>query len=70
MFSVLICMALDQGTAYLRDGSAGIWNDVVHLIDGKASHTFVSETDNIDGCFLVFSRELYIPVTVGEDNQR
>ena len=33
-------MLLDaQGTAYLRDGSAGIWNDVSHLIDGeKAAH--------------------------------
>ena len=29
-------MLLDaQGTAYLRDGSAGIWNDVSHLIDGE-----------------------------------
>ena len=60
-------MLLDaQGTAYLRDGPVGIWNDVSHLIDGKENHTFVSETDNIDGCFLVFSRELDVPATMGE----
>ena len=70
MYGARVMLLDNQGTAYLRDGSAGIWNDVVRLIDDKASHTFVSETDNIDGCFLVFSRELYIPVTVGEDNQR
>ena len=64
-------MLLDaQGTAYLSDGSVGIWNDVSHLIDGSSQHTFVSETDNIDGCFLVFSRELESPVTVGEENVR
>ena len=64
-------MLLDaQGTAYLRNGSVGIWNDVSHLIDESSQHTFVSETDNIDGCFLVFSRELNSPVTVGEDNVR
>ena len=64
-------MLLDaQGTAYLSDGSVGIWNDVTHLIDGSSQHTFVSETDNIDGCFLVFSRELESPITVGEDNMR
>ena len=64
-------MLLDaQGTAYLSDGSVGIWNDVSHLIDGSSQHTFVSEIDNIDGCFLVFSRELESPVTVGEENVR
>ena len=64
-------MLLDaQGTAYLRDGSAGIWNDVSHLIDGGTRHTFVSETDSIDGCFLVFSRELDSPVTMGEEAVR
>ena len=64
-------MLLDaQGTAYLSDGPVGIWNDVSHLIDGNSQHTFVSETDNIDGCFLVFSRELDSPVTMGEDHVR
>ncbi|MGN0365861.1 MAG: ATP-binding protein [Suilimivivens sp.] len=64
-------MFLDaQGTGYLSDGSVGIWLDVSHLIDGNNRHTFVSETDNIDGCFLVFSQELDSPVTVGEENVR
>ena len=64
-------MLLDaQGTAYLRGGPVGIWNDVNHLIDGKDHHTFVSETDSIDGCFLVFAHELDAPVTMGEDRVR
>ena len=64
-------MFLDaQGTAYLSNGSVGIWNDVSHLIDGSSQHTFVSETDNIDGCFLVFSHELESPITMGEDQVR
>ena len=64
-------MLLDaQGTAYLRNGPVGIWNDVSHLIDGEKQHTFVSETDNIDGCFLVFSQELDSPITMGEDHVR
>ena len=62
-------MLLDaQGTAYLSNGPVGIWNDVSHLIDGSSQHTFVSETDNIDGCFLVFSRELDSPITMGDDH--
>ena len=60
----------EQGTAYLRDGSVGIWYDVNRLIDGNKKHTFVSETDNIDGSFLVFSQELDSPITVGEYNER
>ena len=64
-------MFLDaQGTGYLRDGSVGIWLDVSHLIDGNNRHTFVSETDNIDGSFLVFSQKLDSPITVGEENVR
>lgn len=64
-------MLLDaQGTAYLRNGPVGIWNDVSRLIDGSSQHTFVSETDNINGCFLVFSRELDSPITMGEDHVR
>ena len=64
-------MLLDaQGTGYLKDGPVGIWNDIIHLTDGKNQHTFVSETDNIDGCFLVFSQELVSPVTMGENNVR
>ncbi|MGN0481829.1 MAG: ATP-binding protein, partial [Lachnospiraceae bacterium] len=64
-------MFLDaQGTGYLSSGSVGIWLDVSHLIDGNNRHTFVSETDNIDGCFLVFSQELDSHITVGADNVR
>lgn len=64
-------MLLDaQGAAYLRNGPVGIWNDVSRLIDGSSQHTFVSETDNINGCFLVFSRELDSPITMGEDHVR
>ena len=60
-------MLLDaQGTAYLREGAVGIWNDVTHLIGENKQHTFVSETDNIDGCYLVFAQELDHPVTMGE----
>lgn len=70
MYGARVMLLDNQGTAYLRDGSAGIWNDVSHLIDGDTSYTFVSETDNIDGCFLVFSRELDVPLTVGHDNKR
>ena len=64
-------MLLDaQGTAYLSDGPAGIWYDVSHLIDGNSRHTFVSETDTIDGSFLVFAQELDSPITMGEENVR
>lgn len=64
-------MLLDsQGAGYLTDGSIGIWYDVMHLTDGEHSHTFVSETDNIDGCYLVFSMELDSPITVGVDDSR
>lgn len=52
-------MLLDnQGIGYLSSGSVGIWNDVNHLIDGNEKHTFVSETDNINGSHLIFSKEL------------
>ena len=64
-------MLLDeQGTAYLSDGPAGIWYDISHLLDGEKRHTFVSETDTIDGSFLVFSLELDSPVTMGENHIR
>ena len=64
-------MLLDeQGTAYLSDGPAGIWYDISHLLDGKKRHTFVSETDTIDGSFLAFSQELDTPITMGDDHVR
>ncbi|MGF0018354.1 ATP-binding protein [Sporofaciens sp. SGI.106] len=70
MYGSQVMLLDEQGTAYLRNGPVGIWNDVSHLIDENSRHTFISETDNIDGCFLVFSRELDSPVTMGDDNVR
>ena len=67
LYGCRIMLLDEQGTAYLSDGPAGIWYDVHHLIDGKKRHTFVSETANIDGCFLVFSQELDTPITMGDD---
>ena len=60
----------EQGTAYLSDGPAGIWYDVSHLLDGEKRHTFVSETDTIDGSFLAFAEELGDPITMGENPVR
>ena len=70
LYGCRVMLLDEQGTAYLRDGPAGIWYDVSHLIDGKKQHTFVSETDNIDGSFLVFSQELDVPITMGEGSTR
>ena len=62
-------MLLDnQGIGYLSSGSVGIWNDVNHLIDGNEKHTFVSETDNINGSHLIFSKELSEPITIDDNN--
>ena len=70
LYGCRVMLLDEQGTAYLSDGPAGIWYDVSHLIDGKKRHTFVSETDTIDGSFLVFSQELDTPVTMGDDGAR
>ena len=70
LYGCRVMLLDEQGTAYLSDGPAGIWYDVSHLIDGKKRHTFVSETDTIDGTFLVFSQELDSPITMGEDHVR
>lgn len=70
MYGCRVMLLDEQGTAYLSDGPAGIWYDINHLLDGEKRHTFVSETDTIDGSFLVFSQELDTPITVGEDNVR
>ena len=67
LYGCRIMLLDEQGTAYLSDGPAGIWYDVSHLIDGKKRHTFVSETANIDGRFLVFAQELDTPVTLGDE---
>ena len=70
LYGCRVMLLDEQGTAYLSDGPAGIWYDVNRLIDGKKRHTFVSETDTIDGSFLVFSQELDTPVTMGADRVR
>ena len=70
LYGCRVMLLDEQGTAYLSDGPAGIWYDVSHLVDGKRRHTFVSETDSIDGSFLVFSQELDTPITMGENQVR
>ena len=70
LYDSRVMMLDEQGTAYLSDGPAGIWYDVSHLIDEKRRHTFVSETDSIDGSFLVFSQELDTPVVTGDHSVR
>lgn len=70
LYGCRVMLLDEQGTAYLSDGPAGIWYDISHLLDGEKRHTFVSETDTIDGSFLVFSQELDSPITMGEDNVR
>ncbi|MGN0996658.1 MAG: ATP-binding protein [Candidatus Ventricola sp.] len=70
LYGCRVMLLDEQGTAYVSDGPAGIWYDVSHLVDGKRRHTFVSETDSIDGSFLVFSQELDTPITMGENQVR
>ena len=70
LYGCRVMLLDEQGTAYLSDGPAGIWYDISHLLDGEKRHTFVSETDTIDGSFLVFSQELDSPITMGEENVR
>ena len=70
LYGCRVMLLDEQGTAYLSDGPAGIWYDISHLLDGEKRHTFVSETDTIDGSFLVFSQELDSPITMGEGNDR
>ena len=67
LYGCRIMLLDEQGTAHLSDGPAGIWYDINHLIDGERRHTFVSETDTIDGSFLVFAQELETPVVMGSD---
>lgn len=70
LYGCRVMLLDEQGTAYLSDGPAGVWYDINHLLDGKKRHTFISETDNIDGSFLVFSQEFDSPITFGEDQVR
>ena len=70
LYGCRVMLLDEQGTAYLSDGPAGIWYDISHLLDGEKRHTFVSETDTIDGSFLVLSQELDSPITMGEESVR
>lgn len=70
LYGCRVMLLDEQGTAYLSDGPAGIWYDISRLLDGEKRHTFVSETDNIDGSFLVFTQEFDAPITMGEDHSR
>lgn len=70
LYGCRVMLLDEQGTAYLNDGPAGIWYDINHLLDGEKRHTFVSETDTIDGSFLVFSQELDSPIMMGDDHVR
>ena len=70
LYGCRVMLLDEQGAAYLSDGPAGIWYDISHLIDGKKRNTFVSETDTIDGSFLVFSQELDSPITMGDNGVR
>lgn len=57
-----------QGNAYLSGGPIGIWNDIAHLIGDKKQYTFISETNQIDGCYLVFSQEFDQVITREKDD--
>ena len=64
-------MFLDtMGTAHLAEGDKGIWDDIGRLADGEERHTFVSDTSNVNGTFLVFTQKLSKPIIVGEDEIR
>ena len=64
-------MLIDEiGTAYIRDGTVGIWDDINRLSDGEEHHTFISDTSNVDGTFLAFAHKLNEPITVGKDEKR
>ncbi|MGN0906045.1 MAG: ATP-binding protein [Bullifex sp.] len=70
MYGSRVMLIDDQGTACLDDGPVGIWNDITHLIGDNSRHTFISETDQIEGCYLVFALGLEQPVTMGPVRER
>lgn len=64
-------MLLDNiGTAYLRDGSVGIWDDISRVADGASRHTFVSDTSMVDGVFLAFAQKLEHPIEISENGNK
>ena len=70
LFGCRVMLLESMGTAYLREGAVGIWDDVNRLSDGETRHTFISDTRNVTGTFLVFSQKLQIPASVGEKGAR
>ncbi|MDD6190206.1 MAG: ATP-binding protein [Firmicutes bacterium] len=61
-------MFLDsQGTVYIDEGTAGIWDDINQLADGEKRHTFVTETSNVEGIYMSFVQKLDTPISDGED---
>ena len=70
LFDCKLMLMDTMGTTYLCDGSAGIWDDIGFLSDGKDRHTFVTDTSNVDGTFLAFSQKLERPITVGTEGKR
>lgn len=67
-FGCRIMLIESTGTTCLSDGSNGIWDDMKYLSDGADRKTFVSDTSNVDGTFLVFAQKLNRPVTAGTGN--
>ena len=52
-------MLLDaMGRGYTTDGEVGIWDDLKYLADGAVKHTFVTDTSNVKGTYLAFSKKL------------
>ena len=64
-------MLLDSmGMACLDEGRVGIWDDIDRIADGQIHHTFVSDTSNVDGTYLIFAKKMEIPITVGTDEKK
>lgn len=70
LYSCRIMLLDTTGKAYLSDGAVGIWDDVGYIADGAERHTFVSDTSNVNGTFLVFAQKLDNPITVGAEEER
>lgn len=59
-----------MGTAHTTEGDEGIWDDIGRLADGEEKHSFISDTRNLDGTFLVLAQKIDKYITVGEDEIR
>ncbi|MBO4991203.1 MAG: response regulator [Firmicutes bacterium] len=70
LYGCRVMMIDSMGTAYLNEGEIGIWDDINRLADGETYHTFVSDTSNVEGTFLVFAQKLEHPVRVEENGDK